>query len=261
MGKNPQIVLGGVFVIVLLIFYFGFNTNPKNHKLIEKSRAVNQESTDIRLLIQSAKATVDPGLLAPISIYERELSETTSDSVKTIIFEKLAGEWYTLGYPSISGYYAEAIAQITNSDEAWSIAGTTFAYGMRKAATEEEKNYCRKHALDALEKAISLNTKSVEHKINHAILYVEAPDAENPMQGIQMLLKLNETYPESVPVLNQLGRLSIQTKQWEKAEARLTKAEALDPENRTTACLLAELYDNINNKQKMAYYMAKCKIN
>jgi uncharacterized protein HemY len=107
-------------------------------------------------------------------------------------------------------------------------------------------------AIQALENAISIDPETVQYRVNLALIYAERPPQDNPMKGVQMLLSLNEKHPDDVLVLNALARLAIKTGQWDKAQQRLERAEALDPENITTICLLAEIYDQLKDQRAQA---------
>jgi len=78
------------------------------------------------------------------------------------------------------------------------------------------------------------------------------------MQGILMLRDLNTKYPKNVAVLNQLGKLALQTNQSERALERLEAAIKLEPENNVTICLLAEAYSQLGDKTKATEYKKKC---
>jgi len=78
------------------------------------------------------------------------------------------------------------------------------------------------------------------------------------MQGILMLKELNDKYPNNVSVLNQLGRLAIQTGQGEKALERLTKAYELDPKNGATICMLASAYEITGDDTNAVKFQTLC---
>jgi uncharacterized protein HemY len=78
------------------------------------------------------------------------------------------------------------------------------------------------------------------------------------MKGIQMLLQLNQEAPEDVLVLVTLGRLAIQTGQFDRAEVRLLKALEVEPQNVGAICLLARVYQELGNTAKAADYQRQC---
>jgi len=77
--------------------------------------------------------------------------------------------------------------------------------------------------------------------------------AEQPMKGIQMLLALIKEEPANTDVMFHLGRLAIQTGQFEKAEERLKAAEKLNPKDARIICALADLYERTANKEGENY--------
>lgn len=259
--SKGQLLFTAAFVALFLILYFGFDTKSQSQKLIETSRAVNQESTDVRVLIDQAKPILndmDKGLIKSL---ENELASVQSDTLKKLmVHEKLASAWFELSFPEISGYFAEEIAKAKQTEESWAIAGTTFAYGLKKKDSEKKvKDYCYAHAMTAFENAISIQPDNIDHRINQALVNTDHPPANNPMKGILQLVELNQKFPNNVKVLSQLGRLAMQTNQFEKAIERFTSILAIDNNNIMATCGLADAYDAIGNSESAVLYINKCK--
>lgn len=62
------------------------------------------------------------------------------------------------------------------------------------------------------------------------------------MKGVKMLLDLDANYPDNARILFHLGRLAIQTGQFEKAVLRLEKSLKLDNNQPQIYCLLERAY-------------------
>lgn len=244
---------------LLLMLYFGFDTTSPKHKGLEKTRALAAVSTDINVLMTTAKKQLESLELAPVLALERQLAVAPTDSVKSAIFKQLSGTWYDLKKPGIAGYYAGEAAGLAGTEESWSIAGTTYSICLQQAHEKKIKSYCTAHAIQAFENAISLNPGNPQNKLNLALVYVQNPPSENPMKGVLMLLNLNKTYPENVAILNNLGRLAIKTSQFDKAVQRLEKAHSIDADNQTTICLLAQAYRGLGKEDKAEEFIKKCK--
>lgn len=258
MSKYQIFTVAGAIILFMLL-YFCFDTIPNKQKNLEKSRMMNIESTGISNLIKDAYANIDAEQKSIIDAMNLDLEKSGSDSLKKIqILKSLSGTWYDLGFPSIAGSYAEDIAVIQKTETSWSMAGTTYAICVKNTDDGKIKDFCAKRAIKAFESAISINPESIEHRINLAICYVDQPNQDNPMQGILMLRDLNTKYPENVAVLNQLGKLALQTNQTEKALERLEAAIKLEPANKNTICLLATAYKNAGNDAKANEYQNKC---
>ncbi len=258
MNRNQILLLVGG-LLLFLILYFGFDIIPQKTKDLEKSRSLNIESTGINNLLKDAMATLDAQQKSIIEAINLDVEKSSKDTTALIErIKSLSGTWYEFGFPAISGSYAEDIANMLKTDESWSIAGTTYAICVKNSEDPKVKDFCSKRAIKAFEKAISIAPENIEYRINLAICYVDNPVQDNPMQGILMLRELNTNNPENVSVLNQLGKLAIQTNQNERALERLETAIGLEPENQTTICLLATAYKNIGNASKADEYSNKC---
>lgn len=258
MLKRPFYIATVIGVVLFSLIYFGLDTKPRKQKALEKSRVVNLEATGVQNIIQDARNTLTKEQSSYLDALIDEVKTASDTTSKLKALMRLSKQWYDVGYPILSGYYAEEIGKLEKSKDAWSMAGTTYVLGMRSAKDENKRLFARSRAIQSIERAISIDPESVSDRINLALIYVEAPD-QNPMQGILMLKELNEKYPNNVMVLNQLGRLAIQTNQVEKALSRLTKALSIDPENAKTICLLATAYQMAGDTQKASAYQEKCK--
>jgi len=244
-------------VVLFCLIYFGMNVKPKEQRELEMSRSAKIEATGIQNIVMESKKTLSKTNLNIIEAMQTEYQNAASDAEKVEKAKNLASKWYELGAPIVSGFYAEEIAKIENTRDAWSIAGTTYSIGLKNSQLEKHVQFAKGRAIKAFETAITLEDDNVADKINLALVYVEHPD-KNPMQGIQMLLKLNESYPDNVQVLNQLARLGLQTRQFDKAIKRLQKALSLEPDNKTSICLIAEAYANSGQAKLAAEFRNKC---
>ena len=252
-----QIIVVASVTLFFMIPYLGCDTKPKKIKALEKTRALNAETTSIQNLLAVAKEKITVAQSAGVLALEQDLAGK-SDSAKVETWKLLSGKWYELGHPEISGYYAQRVAEIDGQEKSWSIAGTTFTICIQNAKEEKIKTYCTEKAVAAYENAISISPENSTNKVNLALAYAENPPKENPMQGIQLLLSLNKENPEDVLVLTTLARLGLKTGQFEKAKQRLEKAISIDSENINANCLLAQTYDQLGDQQNAAVFLNKC---
>jgi tetratricopeptide (TPR) repeat protein len=240
-----------------LIYFFG-KTKSSEQQLLEKSRSENIESTGIQNLLTDARTNLDESQIQMINAFTTDIDKTAVDSLKVPKLKQLSGTWYSMGYPAIAGFYAEKIAEIENDENSWSMAGTTYGICVKNTEDPKVKDFCSKRSRNAFESAISFNPENVDNKINLAISYVDNPLQENPMKGILMLRELSESSPQHPGVSRQLGRLAIQTGQFEKAVERLTQSFELDGENKETNCLLVQAYEALGDMQNAERFKIKC---
>ncbi len=238
--KTHWFTIGGS-VALFMILYFGFSTKSPEHQQVEMVRSQNIEATSIQNLLNEAGGKLKAEDRAVVHALESELNDVSEDSLRIGLYESLSAFWYDQGEFAIAGHYAELIARLINSAEAWGIAGTTFAVALQREMGAERRNYSFQKAVDAFESAISLDPDNISHKINLALCYTEMPPEDDPMRGVQMMLKLQEDHPEYGGIKIALARLAIKTGQYERAIERLEQARQLDPRDRRVPCLLAEV--------------------
>jgi len=246
------------FLGLFAILYFGCETKNKDQRAVEKSRANNIELISVDRLIREARSQMSTNGRSDLILLEDKLQKSTEDSTKLETYKSLASLWYSEGQPIISGSYAEKIANVENSEQAWSIAGTTYAIAAQRVSDDVEKKHAIIKSRTAFENVLSINSENIDSKINLALSYVDLPEESNPMKGILMLLDLNKKFPDNIPVLLQLGRLSLGTNQLDKSVERLSKVISLDPDNNEAHCLLAEVYRKKGDQIKAQEEQNKC---
>jgi len=256
--NRKQLSTIGLFSILFAILYFGFDTKPKKLELIEKSRALKMNATDVSILRKEAFEQIGKSDKGKIQLLSAQLENAQDTTEQVFFLKELSGAWYKFGYPSIAGHYAEQVAEVENTDEAWGIAATTYVYGIGGPQSEKEKKFCKERAMNAFEVAISLDPDDLKHQINRAVLLADHPDEDNPMKGIQLMLELNKNHPQNVSVLNHLAKFGMQTNQLDKALGRLQKVLGLEPENARANCLMAELLQRKNDLASAEVYLNKC---
>lgn len=258
MTKLQWAAIAGALAL-FFVLYLGCERKPQDIASLETSRALSVESTDIKAVIQDAKASLAPGKQSLIMGLEQDLESSLDDSTRVTLYKELSGEWYQLQRFSIAGYYAQQVAEIENTEGSWSIAGTTYSICTQRTTEERIKSFCAGRAVQAFESAISLNPENVANRVNLALTYTNNPPEDNPMKGVLMLRELNQEAPSNVLVLNALGRLSIRTGQFENAVKRLEAALNAEPQNVTTICLLAQAYEGTGNPEQAKQFADQCR--
>ncbi|NBC25120.1 MAG: tetratricopeptide repeat protein [Bacteroidetes bacterium] len=258
MGKAQWILLIGGFVVVALI-YLTFETRPPEAFEFDKSRSFQMQRTSVTNLVREKLPMLSSADQMEIRSIKTSIENSSNRADSITLLKKLSGAWYEQKQPVLAGYYAEMVAEIDETPEAWSMAGTTYAIALHNNKTsQKEKVYAANQSRNAFENAISLDPKNINHRINLALTYVRQPLENQPMKGIQMLLELNEKYPNEEAVLYQLGRLAIQTGQYEKAIERLSRVIELNPDRKNASRMLAEAYSSTNQPEKAKQSQQQC---
>ncbi len=257
MNTFQKLTIAGACVLVAVLF-FGFSTKPDALIEKEKLRALNSTSTDVSIIQRDVLKELSSDQRASIQILEARIAEARDTTSRVESLKELSGTWYRYGQYALAGSAAEEVAEAMGDARSWSIAATTYARGISDESVEKKSAFCKEKAIECLENAISLDPDNIEHELNRGILFANYPEQQNPMKGIQILLKLNKNYPENVPVMNNLAKFALQTNQLDRAQVRLQKAAELDPNNRMTNCLSMELYTKLGELSTAEQFRAKC---
>ena len=245
-------------LVLFLGLYFGFDTKTDKQKTAEHSRSLQAESTGFETLLADAKAHLEAGQSSQVAQQEQLLENADTDAQRAVVMKRLSRLWYEFGQIPVAGGFAEQVAELENTDSAWSVAGATYYNGLVGSQDPVVRSYCASHAVKAFESAASLNPAQPEHRVNLALVYAENPPPDNPMQAVMMLRELEGKHPDNPAVFNALGRLAIKTGQWQRAIERLEKAWSLDKKNPNTPCLLAKAYEGAGNTTKANEFAGIC---
>ena len=249
--KEQVLYIAGA-VILVAVLYFGFDTKPSSQKVLEKSRALTTREFDIQSLEKEATGKLDPDSKTYLETLESQAAHVAADSQKVRLLKDISGFWYRQQDHLLAGMYAKEVAEIEKTAESWSIAGASLAAVLQQKELDEKKlGFARDEAVESFENAISIEPKVVEHRINQALCYIQVPQQDMPMKGIQMLAGLATSFPDSPLPPFHLARLAVQTGQYERAAERIEQAMALDPTNSRYACLGVEIYKALNNAEKV----------
>ena len=254
--QKGQIVLGVGTLILALALYFGGKTVSKK----ENSTATKAESYSFEQYEEQQ--------IAKLLAAEKSQLTTISDAIKatksadTATLKKLYLEkstfWKNLNNPALGSYYFYQFATIESSKTAMENAGDVLVSAYKSTEDSVILNNLITFALRSYEAAVQKDGNDVELKIKLADAYVQG--SQEPMKGIGILRKLEDSLPGNVPVLLALGRLSIQSGQFDKAKERLQKILQLEPQNTEALYFLAITEAQLGHDDEAIRLFEMCKL-
>jgi tetratricopeptide (TPR) repeat protein len=256
--RNIQIIVIALSIGLFAWLYFGSSNRSADRSRVEKTRALKAESqpeNEAEQIVATAKKNLEAAKLEEIETLELSLPLQLTDSLRAETFKALSKAWNEMEQFTVGGIYAQKVAKISNTAEAWSIVGTTFGIALKQATTPESRQFCINQSVEAFTKASELDPKEVQHKINLALTYVET---EQPMQGIAMLRTLSEEFPENTSVLMALGQLAVRSGQYDKAIERYQQVARLEPNNLRGQYALAQVYQSVGKTAEAIAAYQKC---
>jgi len=158
-------------------------------------------------------------------------------------------------YDSAARYAAELAAvenNAANLQKAGDMYYEAFTYAMDAEKAQQMGEQARTYYSQLLEQA----PEQLDAKAKMAMTYVSS---SNPMQGIQMLREVLESDENNQTAIYNLGLLSMQSGQYDRAVERFEKLVQLDPENLKAQFLLGVSHFESGNKAEAKTQFEKVK--
>ena len=127
-----------------------------------------------------------------------------------------------------AAFYAEKYAQSFSTVSHWQKAGDAYFEAFTFALDRAKVNMLGQKARSAYELVLEQQPNNFDVKHNVAMILVSS---SNPMQGIMMLREIIQSDPSNEKVLVSMGRMSINTGQFENAVMRFETLISYYPEH------------------------------
>ena len=192
-----------------------------------------------------------------VTAIENELTAIRDSSRMAAVFTRLSGVWErNKQYPTAVFYKAKA-AKLENSEKSLTFAGQLFLELLEHEGDRALQMWEANEAIACLERVAKDHPENEEARLALASAYIQG--TSEPMKGVQMALAITREKPDNVPANMLLGRMAIQSAQFEKAVKRFETILAKEPENKEALYFLAQAYEGTGNKQKAIETLEKCK--
>ena len=256
---NKQFALAIASLALVLILFFAFDTTPVKNKNPETSGSSDKNEGILLAHIDSAMQSLGPVEENKFRTLTNIVLSSCNDSIQNAALEELRQGWLDRRDYLSAGYFASKHAESAMTADKWSTTGSIYSLALADSATASgQREVAFLQAVSSFEKAISLDPMEIEYRVSLALCYVEHPPEDNPMKGIQSLLRLSEQSPENTSVQFHLARFGLATGQVDKAIERLEYALELQPGETRLHCLIAQAYRMIDDLESAAEHAAKC---
>lgn len=258
-----------VAIAIIALLYWGGNTIPPR----EKAEAGMQRPSSGGSVSQGPNTMKAASIDSILAAAQMQLPKTAADTVKTleqevsaisdasqmaVVFTRLSKVWERNKQYPVAVFYKAKAAKLENSEKSLTFAAQLFLELMEHEGDRALQMWEANEAISCLEQAMKLNPNSEEARLAMASAYIQG--TAEPMKGVQMALAMTRDNPEHIPANMLLGRMSIQSGQFEKAIKRFETVLKKEPENKEALYFLAQAYEGTGNKQKAIEMLEKCKL-
>lgn len=251
MKKNQLLVILASIVLVAALFLLP--------KVVVKDDEKLSASSEQPELAPSATASSQPDLedlhkkdIAPEDAEKlnslRNNFQTVSDKQKKIIFaDSLARMFIQLNKLDSAALYFEKIALLQPDEKNMLRAADSYYEAFSFSANPEKGKAYNAKARELYKQLLERNPANLDVKASMAMTYVTS---ENPMQGIMLLREVLEADPRNEHAIFNLGLLSMQSGQFDKAEERFKKLISINPNHLQGRFYLAVSYLEHGHKEE-----------
>lgn len=246
---------------VVALIYWGGNTIPPSEpvtaeqQMAEMGHAVHPASFDS--ILAASRKQLPGHALSDLALIEQELLALEDSSSMISVFERMAQAYREHRQLSVAAYYMAQAAKLENSEKKLNFAGQFFLDLMQQTSSPGVRAWQAQEAIACFEQSLDLNPENDTTKLAISSALIEG--AGETMKGVQMLLGLTREDPDNIPANLMLGRLSIESGQFEKSIERYQTVLNQEPENTEALYFQAEAYKGLGNKEKAIALLEECK--
>ncbi len=241
---NRNLVLGlVVFVGLGLIIFFLPKAVVNTRQTAEKE----PEKTETELADVSSNHAADSVSLVRIESLKKDLKSLSGKKDRTVLLEQLGEAYLKSNRYDSAGAYFEKAAYLSSDPKLIFKSGNAYFEGMAFASQPSKLDFLARKTREVLDKVPSNDPLSVDAQAKIAMTWV---NSETPMKGILKMRELAEKNPENEFLAYQLGMLSFQSGQFDKAVVRFEKAAAINPGNANAWFYLAQSLQQTGKKKE-----------
>lgn len=264
MKATHYITIASAIALIVLL-YWGGNTVPP-----AKPKVENQPGAGA--MAQGPNTMKPASFDSLLSASRRQLPKTAADSIKTIenelaanqdssrmavVFSQLSGVWGRNGSPAIANYYGGIAAKLEKSQKKLTFAAQYFLQLMQEENSPSVQVWEAGQAAWCAGQALSIDSTNEDARLALASAYIEGTG--EPMKGVQILRGITSEKPDDIPANMLLGRMSIQSGQFDKAVKRFEVVIRQEPDNKEAVYFMAQAYEGTGDKQKAIEMLTRCK--
>jgi tetratricopeptide (TPR) repeat protein len=268
--RTPHYTALGAAIVLIVALYLGVNTvpppkapvaatagdAPHNHAGEMPGSSVVPASTDS--ISTAALMQLPPHAAQELKAIEQKFTAASDSAAMAPVYEELAKLWQEHKNLPMAAYSWAKAAHLAHSEKKLNFAGRFFLDLIRQGnATPAVMMWEARQAISCFNEALAINPDNDTTKLALASGYIDGTG--EVMKGVGILREITAKDPNHIPANLMLGRMSIQSGQFDKAVTRFETVLKLDPNNREALYFGAEAYKGKGDKAKAIALFEQCK--
>lgn len=258
--KNNQFLFLLVAIgLIGLIYFFGSTKLPQNTTSKTADHA-NTEAISATFSFDSLKTVflnqMNTKNASTITNLEKQLTNSTT-ALQSGVYDTLVRLWKAADKLNMAAYYFGEKAKLENSEKNLNFAGQLHLDLMHEAPYQGLQIWEAKQAISCFDQSLQSNPNNDTVKMALASCFIQG--VGETMKGVQILLGIVKEHPDHVPANILLGKMAVQSQQFDKAIVRLERLKTIEPKNTEVLYFLAEAYKGKGEKEKAIVLFEQCK--
>lgn len=216
-----------------------------------------QKEVDYDSFLQQMREKLPKQAVDSLTLLQGRLDLSKNSESSPLIYEQMAQIWQQNGGAGPAAFYTEKIAVGQKSDTLWEQTGKKYLIASRMSRDTLLSPWYASKAVHSFEQSIELAEDKSSAKVGLAKTFIEANN--EIMRGVFLLREVIAEDSLHTEANLLLGKLSITSKQFEKALVRFNTVLNNDPRNTEAMYYLGEANLGLGNKDAAIAYFEKCK--
>ena len=250
MVKTRILLVIGSAIVIWLIFLL-----PK--VVVDNESKLNQNSSDSSAINEAEEMhkEVSPETLEAIRRLRPLVAGSLTNEKNAIFADSLAKLYANAGKFDSAAWFAGEASKFFNTTDSWIKAGEQYYQAYTFAVDPTKQEQLAEKARAFFQKVLDSNPSNLEVKTKMAMTYLSS----SPMQGVTMLREVLAADPKNELALLNMGMLSIQSGQHERAVERLEELVKINPNHAQGHLLLGIALMNTGDKVRAKQQFEKIK--
>ncbi len=268
--RTPHYIASGAAIALIAALYFGVNTipppkvpaaaaagdAPHKHEGGMPGSTVQPASTDS--LATAALMHLPAHAAQQLKGLEQNLAGLKDSAAMAPVFEEISLLYKEHKSLQMAAYARAKAAHLAHSEKNLNFAGQFFLDLIRQGSDSPPvMMWEAQNAISCFTEALAINPSNDTTKLALASGYIDGTG--EVMKGVGILREITAKDPNHIPANLMLGRMSIQSGQFDKAVIRYETVLKQDPDNREALYFGAEAWKGKGNNAKAIEMLEHCK--
>ncbi len=263
-SKSQIITLAAAALLLCGIYFLGdFKGKPaaKQGMANEEGHADHTDPMNPTADIQALDFTqYSSESAAKLTTGQKAILNRLEEKAKTptaIAYKDLAEFWEKEKNLNMAANYYKKAAFLENTEKSITFAGNLYLAILQQTEEPGTRKWQSLEAIECFSRALEINPNNTDTKIALATCYTDGTG--ETMKGVTLLREVTQRDSNNIPANVILGKLAIQSGQFDKAKKRLELVLSLKPGHTEAMYFLAEAYKGSGNKAKAIELFEQCK--